>query len=115
VIADRLTCPIARLRTDHELYGIGGQMGARSRSRSVPPVPTLGQIHRGTPWLWLNCPACRHHRPVAIAPFVIRWGSEVSSDVLRRSARCSLCGHKGATLTHPSWAGLQVGFAPFPR
>ena len=22
--------------------------------------------------------------------------------------------HKGAVLTHPSWAGLQIGFAPFP-
>jgi hypothetical protein len=24
------------------------------------------------------------------------------------------CGHKGATLTNPSWAGLQIGWAPFP-
>jgi hypothetical protein len=31
-----------------------------------------------------------------------------------RSARCTRCGHKGAQLTHPSWAGLNVGFAPFP-
>jgi hypothetical protein len=45
---------------------------------------------------------------------IIRWGPEVSSDLLRRSARCTSCGHKGAILTHSSWAGLNVGFAPFP-
>ncbi len=41
-------------------------------------------------------------------------GPNTSSDVLRRSARCTVCGTKGATLKHPSWAGEQIGFAPFP-
>jgi len=85
-----------------------------ARRSKPPPVPTLGEIRENTPWLWLNCPACRHYRPIALAPLIIRWGPDVSSDVLRRSARCTSCGHKGATLTHPSWAGLNVGFAPFP-
>jgi hypothetical protein len=51
---------------------------------------------------------------VALAPFVNRFGPDASSDVLRRSARCSRCGSKGATLQHPSWAGSQIGFQPFP-
>jgi hypothetical protein len=34
--------------------------------------------------------------------------------MLRRSARCTNCGRKGATLQHPSWAGSYVGFEPFP-
>ena len=41
--------------------------------------------------------------PVALAPLIIRWGEEASSDVLRRSARCARCGRNGASLTAPSW------------
>jgi len=89
-------------------------VGLVRQSKTLPPVPTMGQLRRSTPWLWLNCPACKHYRSIALAPLIIRWGADVSSDVLRRSARCSRCGHKGALLTHPSWAGLQIGFAPFP-
>jgi hypothetical protein len=51
---------------------------------------------------------------MAIAPFVIRWGPDASSDMLRRSARCQKCGHKGATLSHPSWIENGVGWLPFP-
>jgi len=85
-----------------------------ARRSELLTVPSLGEIRRNTPWLWLNCPACRHYRPIALAPLIIRWGPDVSSDVLRRSARCTRCGQKGAILTHPSWAGLNLGFAPFP-
>jgi hypothetical protein len=35
---------------------------------------------------------------VAIAPFVIRCGPNEPSDTLRRCARCSKCGHKGAAI-----------------
>jgi len=44
----------------------------------------------------------------------IRWGSDTSSDMLRRCARCQKCGHKGATLQHPGWIEDGVGWAPFP-
>jgi hypothetical protein len=50
---------------------------------------------------------------VAIAPLIIRWGPDASSDMLRRSARCSKCGTQGATLMLPSWVSTTVGFAPF--
>jgi hypothetical protein len=46
---------------------------------------------------------------------VIRWGPNASSDVLRQRARCTACGHKGATLTHPTWGGNSIGFLPFPQ
>jgi branched-chain amino acid transport system substrate-binding protein len=26
-----------------------------------------------------------------------------------------VCGHKGATIQRPSWAGEHIGFMPFPR
>jgi hypothetical protein len=29
--------------------------------------------------------------------------------------RCTACGHKGATLQHPGWAGEHIGFMPFPN
>jgi len=33
---------------------------------------------------------------------------------LRRCARCTECGHKGATILHPGWGGADVGFQPYP-
>jgi len=52
--------------------------------------------------------------PLPFAPFVIRWGGHVSSDVLRRNLKCSVCGHRGASLSVPSWVDIQVGHEPFP-
>ena len=59
-------------------------------------------------------PALRPDGPMALAALIIRWGPDASSDLLRRSARCSRCGRKGATLQHPGWAGSDVGPRPFP-
>jgi hypothetical protein len=78
------------------------------------PRPTLGQLQRATPWVWVYCDRCLHRSPLACAVAVIRWGPQESSDKLRRCARCTACGHKGATIQHPSWVGEHVGFAPFP-
>ena len=88
------------------------------------PVPTLGELQRGTPkWVWAICNgldvsgriACLHRAPLALAPFVIRWGADASTDQLRRSARCMVCGYKGATIQCPGWGGYGVGdYVPFP-
>jgi hypothetical protein len=68
---------------------------ARPRS-SPPPVPTLGQLLHQPYWLWLRCDACDHRVAVALAPFVIRWGADASSDVLRTQTRFTVCGrHDG--------------------
>ena len=75
---------------------------------------TLGDLHRATPWLWLHCEKCQHYAPLACAVPVIRWGAHVASDKLRNCARCTACGHKGATIQHPGWAGEHVGFMPYP-
>ena len=37
----------------------------------------------------------------AVAVAVIRWGRDASSDVLRKRARWTACGHKGGTIQHP--------------
>jgi hypothetical protein len=77
-------------------------------------VPTLGQLLHQPYWLWLRWNACDHRVAVALVPFVIRWGATASSDVLRRNARCAVCGRRGATLQHPSWTDSAVGWQPFP-
>jgi hypothetical protein len=82
--------------------------------KTAPEAPTLEQLRRGTPWCWVVCERCLHRTPVAFVPFIIRWGPDASSDMLRRSARCTNCGRKGAVLQHPSWAGMDVGWEPIP-
>lgn len=77
---------------------------------------TFGEMRRDCCWIWVQCAdwRCLHKTPMAIAPLIIRWGADTDNEVLRQRARCSKCEHKGATLQHPSWAGLDVGLAPFP-
>jgi hypothetical protein len=43
-------------------------------------------------WCRAYCAAygCLHHAPMTIAPLIIRWGQDSSSDMLRRSGRCKL-------------------------
>ena len=79
------------------------------------PVPTLGQLQTGeVKWVWAYCErmGCSHVAPVALAPYVIRWGPDASSDVLRERLKCAKCGRKGATLKHPSW--YEWGWQPWP-
>ena len=81
---------------------------------TISVVPTLAELREHSAWVWVYCDKCLHHAPVAFVPLMIRWGSDASSDKLRRCARCAVCGHKGATLQHPGWVDTVVGFQPFP-
>ena len=74
-------------------------------------APTLEQLRRGT---WVVREKCLHRTPIAFVPLIIRWGPDASSDMLRRSARCTKCGRKGAVLQHPGWVGIDLGWEPFP-
>jgi hypothetical protein len=69
---------------------------------------TLGDLHRATPWVWVYCKKGPHHAPLACAVPVILWGVAESSDKLRRCARCTACGHKGATIQHPDETTAEV-------
>jgi hypothetical protein len=88
-----------------------------TRSRARERVCTLGEMQK-TPggWVWVYCEGqgCSHSAPMAVAPLVIRWGPDTSSDKLRLCARCTACGRKGATLRCASWADRIVGWQPFP-
>jgi hypothetical protein len=90
------------------------RLASNRREKTARATTTLGDLHRATPWLWLNCEHCQHHAPLACAVAVIRWGAGASSDLLRERARCTRCGHKGATIQHPGWGGADIGFLPFP-
>ena len=87
-------------------------------ARALTPVATLGQLHRPPGWVWVHCtryvPLCQHRAPMALAPLIIRWGPDASSDMLRWCARCTVCGHKGATLQGPGWKNGYVEWEPFP-
>jgi hypothetical protein len=52
--------------------------------------------------------------PLALAPFVIQWGGDVSSNILRQNLRCTGCGRRGAALRHPGWIDAILGVRPFP-
>jgi hypothetical protein len=84
------------------------------REKITPP--TLEEMRKSTPWLWVHCANSRCLRtvPMALTPLIIRWGPNASSDVLRRAGRCTRCGHRWVTLQIPGWAGAHVGVAPFP-
>src|SRR5215471_12226860 len=77
---------------------------------NLGPRPTLGELQRSTPWVWLWCERCQHHAPMACAVAVILWGPDASSNKLRAGARCTSCGSKGATLQRPDWAGNHIGY-----
>jgi len=82
----------------------------------------MGQLHKENCWVWLYCEhrlppdhqPCGHSAPMAIAPLVIRWGPNASTDKLRRCAKCKKCGGQGASIKAPSWVNSLTGFQPFP-
>jgi hypothetical protein len=102
---------MGRKRTD--------QPPPKARPYSDPPrAPlTLGELRKNSCWFWAYCrrSGCTAKAPIAIAPFIIRWGAKASSDLIRQSLRCERCGSKGCTLRHPSFMGSDVGFQSFPR
>jgi hypothetical protein len=79
-------------------------------------VPTIGRLRQQCSWIWIHC--CNRHclraQPTALAPLIIRLGPDASSDIIRARARCAACGHRGATITLPSWASRATGEMPFP-
>jgi len=79
-------------------------------------IRSIAELQQSSRWFWVYCEGerCGHSSAMAIAPLIIRWGPETSPDLLRRSARCTRCGRKRATLRHPSWASTIVGFEEFP-
>ena len=66
------------------------------REAALQPRPTIGQLWALYDWLWLYCetPGCRHYTAIPLAPLIIRWGRNATSDLLRNGFRCSRCGRR---------------------
>lgn len=81
------------------------------------PVPSLGHIREGEPWVWIYCAnaGCNYYRPIALAPYIIRWGADASIDLLRQRVRCSKCGRMGATIKKRSWDAHRQEWQQWPQ
>jgi hypothetical protein len=90
------------------------------RIREPERRPALGEIMRAPYWAWASCERlsvpfiCGHKAPIALAPFLIRWGPDASSDLIRARLRCSQCGRLGCALTVPSWVDKNIEWQPYP-
>jgi putative SOS response-associated peptidase YedK len=64
------------------------------------PPQGIASIRQEYLWLYLYCarPHCPHYAIVPLVPLIIRWGPAASIERLRRAARCTKCGHRGATV-----------------
>ena len=102
------------------MLGYGFDIGSAKPTKSkAGPIPTLQELTRYEPhWLWLygtNASRCLHKAAMPIAPLIIRWGPNTSSNKLRRCARCTKCGTWGAYTYHPSVGSIPgLMYAPFP-
>lgn len=82
-----------------------------------PSVPTIVDLLRDAGWVILNCGnefGCGRRIATQFPTFIAKYGADASSDIVRVTAKCSVCGHQGATTTAPSWAGQDKGWAAFP-
>jgi hypothetical protein len=64
----------------------------------------------------LHCAGASSPGEIFTAPFATsNTVGENARDHLAFSCppRCTMCGHKGATLQHPAWAGTNAGFVSF--
>jgi hypothetical protein len=109
-----------RLRTGH----------ATTADRAEPsPMPryrtdysgTLAELRRAVPWFVIWCEGrlpggypCLHSGASAVVPHMIRLGPNAPISQMLSAFRCTKCGHKGATMMHPSWGRDNRG-APFPE
>lgn len=77
---------------------------------------TLRSVLKDGGWVILNCdnPACGRRVASRLPKFIERFGANASTNVVRANAVCTVCGTKGCTMTTPSWAGRDKGWAEFP-
>jgi hypothetical protein len=82
------------------------------RFEANTPRPALWKLRAAHDWLWLNCetPGCGHYVALPLAPLIIRWGADASSELLRRGFRCTRCGGRRTSIRFPSWGGNQIGW-----
>lgn len=82
---------------------------------------TLAELRRAVPWFVIWCEGklpggyqCMHSGASAVVPHMIRLGPDASIYRMLAAFRCTECGHKGASMMHPSW-GCENRGALFPE
>jgi len=83
----------------------------------VTATPTLADIagDHGAEWFWVHCPLpCSHAGALPWAAVIGRLGPHASTDRLRRALRCTVCGHKGGTITTVSRPRYELPRQPIP-
>lgn len=78
------------------------------------PDETLFILQRRATWWWIACQNgnCCHAEPVALAPFIIRWGFDVRRSRLEDACRCQRCGKMMARLEHPTRGSMPAKGEP---
>jgi hypothetical protein len=80
-----------------------GPYNMRKYREPPGPVASLGDLMKsGTKWMLFYC-TCGVHKPMALAPFAIRWGMDTPVPMLWKRLRCSTCGKLGCTTITPSY------------
>lgn len=92
-------------------YAARWRAGRPRRQSREGQRPTLGDLQRATPWVWLYCERCPHHASLACAVAVIRWGPDASSDRLRQWTRCTACGSNARPSSAPAGQAGTSGFS----
>jgi hypothetical protein len=89
-------------------------MGALVRREVVSP-PTLEQLRRSAPWWWVCCrnARCLHKAPVALTPFIIRWGPDIER---LSTCLCALLGLRAQGCRPPTreLGRFEHGLGPVP-
>jgi hypothetical protein len=78
---------------------------------------TLRDLVADGGWVIVNCDnvqGCGRRVATRLTAFIQKYGPRESSNVVRANAVCLACGTKGCTITMPSWAGADRGWAEFP-
>lgn len=92
-----------------------------SRHRPDYDAP-LHMLRRAVPWVKIICEGtdanglpCTNMGAAAVVPHMIRHGPAAPISRMLAAFRCTKCGHRRASMQHPSW-GLDRdnGFPPFP-
>jgi putative SOS response-associated peptidase YedK len=88
----------------------------RIARRAPPERPgPLSKTRDDFLWIYVNCarPGCGHFAAVPLTPLIVRWGPDATLERLRRAARCTRCGHLGATtqLNNAGWPANLSGIS----
>lgn len=110
---DRLGIPLVELKRRRAAQRARLESYRRKAAHRQASEPiSIGDIRTNEFWVYVHCgrPYCGHCAVVFLTPLIIRWGPQAPIEFLRRAARCSKCGHKGAIVhgSNSAWPTALV-------